>query len=44
MRAFEVRFAKGEDGSRIENETKDCFTLCVGALDVKLAPRKDRNA
>ncbi|KAI4664778.1 uncharacterized protein J4E79_003076 [Alternaria viburni] len=39
VRSFEISFAEGEDGSTIENKTRDCFTIIVGKLDVKLTPR-----
>lgn len=40
LRNFEIEFAEGEKGEACENETKDCFTLCVGKLDVRLRARK----
>jgi cytochrome P450 len=39
IRSFEIDFAEGEDGSTIENRSRDCFTMNVGKLDVKLLPR-----
>ena len=39
IRLFEMSFAEGEDGSTIENKSRDCFTTNVGKLDVKLTPR-----
>lgn len=39
VRCFEVGFAEGEDGGFIEGESRDCFTMTVGKLDVKLTPR-----
>lgn len=44
VRTFEIRFADGEDGSGMEKGTMDCFTLCVGTLDVKLRSRKGTEA
>ncbi|KAF2734670.1 cytochrome P450 [Polyplosphaeria fusca] len=38
-RSFDVKFADGETGAACEKETRDCFTLNVGKLDVKLTPR-----
>ena len=40
VRSFEITFADGEDGSTIENKSRDCFTMTVGKLDVKLKPRR----
>jgi cytochrome P450 len=40
VRSFEITFAEGEDGSTIEHKSRDCFTLNVGKLDVKLTPRQ----
>lgn len=39
LRLFEVRFASGEDGRAMEEESRDCFTTNVGKLDVRLVPR-----
>jgi cytochrome P450 len=39
VRTFDMRFADGENGERVEKMTKDCFTLVVGKLDVKLTKR-----
>ncbi|ORY00895.1 cytochrome P450 [Clohesyomyces aquaticus] len=39
VRRFEIEFAEGEKGERIERDTQDCFTVIVGALDVRLTPR-----
>ncbi|KAF2122461.1 cytochrome P450 [Lophiotrema nucula] len=39
VRRFWVEFAAGEDGGACERETKDCFTLNVGKLDVRLTVR-----
>ncbi|KAF2466583.1 cytochrome P450 [Lindgomyces ingoldianus] len=39
VRAFEMRFADGENGESVEQDTKDVFTLNVGKLDVKLTLR-----
>lgn len=44
VRHFEMRFADGEDGGRVEKETRDCFTLNVGQLDVKLTPTERKGA
>ncbi|RAR07325.1 cytochrome p450 [Stemphylium lycopersici] len=41
VRQFEVGFAEGEDGGCIERESRDCFTMTVGKLDVKLTPRHE---
>jgi hypothetical protein len=43
VRTFEMQFVDGENGSGLEKGTMDCFTLCVGSLDVKLTPRKAGN-
>lgn len=40
VRLFEVEFADGEDGGTIRRQTRDCFTVTVGKLDVKLTPRR----
>ncbi|XP_014551263.1 hypothetical protein COCVIDRAFT_42393 [Bipolaris victoriae FI3] len=39
VRSFEFAFADGEDGSAVRKKTRDCFTVTVGKLDVKLTPR-----
>lgn len=39
VRSFEIAFADAEDGYTIENKSRDCFTMNVGKLDVKLTPR-----
>ncbi|CBX98473.1 hypothetical protein LEMA_P098820.1 [Plenodomus lingam JN3] len=39
VRQFELSFAEGEDGSAMEMESRDCFTLNVGKLDVRLLAR-----
>lgn len=39
VRSFEITFADGENGSTIENKSRDCFTMTVGKLDVRLKPR-----
>jgi cytochrome P450 len=39
VRSFEIAFADAEDGNTIENKSRDCFTMNVGKLDVKLIPR-----
>ncbi|CAO2656425.1 Nn.00g052280.m01.CDS01 [Neocucurbitaria sp. VM-36] len=39
IRMFEMSFAEGEDGSTIENKSRDCFTTNFGKLDVKLTLR-----
>ncbi|KAL1595502.1 hypothetical protein SLS59_008138 [Nothophoma quercina] len=39
IRAFEIGFADGEDGSAVEKKSRDCFTTNVGKLDVRLKPR-----
>ena len=44
VRRFEIQFADGEDGSAMEKETADCFTLCVGTLDVTLTAREAQEA
>jgi cytochrome P450 len=44
VRTFDIQFADGEDGSGMEKGTMDCFTLCVGTLDVKLRSRKGAEA
>lgn len=36
---FEVSFAPGEDGSRVEGEMKDQFAAAPGRLDVVFKPR-----
>jgi cytochrome P450 len=38
LRAFEISFAEGEDGSAIE-KSRDNFTISVGKLDVRLKQR-----
>lgn len=38
---FDVDFAEGEDGKRVLKDTIDTFTLSMGALDVRLKPRKE---
>lgn len=38
LRAFDISFAEGEDGSAIE-KSRDNFTMSVGKLDVKLKQR-----
>ncbi|EMD97546.1 hypothetical protein COCC4DRAFT_203974 [Bipolaris maydis ATCC 48331] len=40
VRSFEITFADGEDGSAIASRSRDCFTMKVGDLDVKLTPRQ----
>lgn len=40
VRRFWIEFAEGEDGGRCVKESRDCFTLNVGKLDVKLTPRE----
>lgn len=35
---FDVKFASGEDGRRILMQTKDHFTVDVGALDLEFTP------
>jgi cytochrome P450 len=42
VRLFEVSFAEGERGQRIEGESRDCFTTNVGGLDVKLVSRWEK--
>ena len=37
---FDVKLAPGEDGRRILRETKDHFTVDVGALDLEFMSRK----
>jgi hypothetical protein len=44
VRSFEMEFGEGERGEACENETKDCFTLNVGKLDVKLTLRNVEKA
>jgi hypothetical protein len=39
VRSFEITFADGENGSTIENKSRDCFTMTVGKLDVRIKPR-----
>lgn len=39
IRMFDVSFADGEDGSTMDNKSRDCFTTNVGKLDVKLSAR-----
>jgi cytochrome P450 len=39
VRAFEIRFAEGEEGTEMEERSRDCFTTNVGSLDVRLTPR-----
>ena len=39
VRNFEFKFAEGEDGGHVVGKTRDCFTINVGKLDVKLIPR-----
>jgi cytochrome P450 len=39
VRAFEVRFADGEDGTEIL-KSRDCFSTNIGKLDVKLKVRR----
>ncbi|KAF3053402.1 hypothetical protein E8E11_001257 [Didymella keratinophila] len=39
VRAFDITFAEGEDGSAVEKKSRDCFTTNVGKLDVRLKPR-----
>jgi tryprostatin B 6-hydroxylase len=39
---FDVKFAEGEDGKRILTETKDHFTLDVGALDLEFTGRRGK--
>jgi cytochrome P450 len=36
---FDVSFGPGEDGSRLLNETKDCFTLVMAPLNLTFTPR-----
>ena len=38
LRSFEIEFA-GDMGEAVVQESRDAFTLSVGALDVKLTPR-----
>ncbi|KAF2685629.1 cytochrome P450 [Lentithecium fluviatile CBS 122367] len=40
VRLFDVGFVEGEAGEKVVRETRDCFTLNVGALDVRLTPRR----
>ncbi|KAF2176885.1 cytochrome P450 [Zopfia rhizophila CBS 207.26] len=40
VRNFEIEFAADEDGGAAEKKTRDCFTLNVGKLDVRLIPRQ----
>jgi cytochrome P450 len=39
VRRFEISFVGKDRGESVVNETRDCFTLNVGPLDVKLTPR-----
>lgn len=39
LKAFDISFAEGEDGSAIGLQSRDCFTISVGKLDVRLKPR-----
>jgi cytochrome P450 len=41
VRSFDIAFADGETGRSMERETIDCFTTCVGTLDVRLTPRRN---
>jgi cytochrome P450 len=36
---FDVTFAPGEDGSKLINESKDCFTIVMQPLMLKFTPR-----
>jgi cytochrome P450 family 628 len=42
VRRFNVKPAEGEDFRRIEKETMDTFTLCMGALSVVLTRRSPK--
>ncbi|KAF2851298.1 cytochrome P450 [Plenodomus tracheiphilus IPT5] len=42
VRGFEVDFAEGERGEAIEGRTRDCFTINVGKLDVRLSVRGEK--
>lgn len=39
VRNFVVSFVGNDNGASVVKNTKDCFTLNVGSLDVKLTPR-----
>ena len=41
VRTFDLQFAKGTRGERLESETIDCFTLNTGPLDVQLSVRRE---
>jgi len=36
---FDIKFAPGEDGSALMNDTKDCFTLCMAPLNISFVKR-----
>ena len=38
--AFDIEFAKGEDGRRLCEESLDCFTTTLARMDVELKTRK----
>jgi cytochrome P450 len=42
VRFFEISFVGQDMGESVVKETRDCFTLNVGPLDVKLTLREDR--
>lgn len=44
LKAFDISFAEGEDGSTIGLKSRDCFTISVGKLDVRLKPRYSLSA
>ncbi|KAF2869050.1 cytochrome P450 [Massariosphaeria phaeospora] len=39
VRNFDMRFSEADDGTRLEKETADCFTINVGKLEVSLKRR-----
>ena len=43
VRMFDITFAEGEDGWSCEMESRDCFSLNIGNLDVRLTVRGDED-